>query len=261
MVKDIEYNPDNQKLWEAQWKAQRQTIYAGDVWNLMDEIKFDYLTEILPEKGRTVEVGAGSGRLSCMLASKGYETVCIDYSKEAVRVAKNNYEVSKSIGEFIIGNAYSLPFKDNSFDVIMSTGLLEHFENPIPIVSEMVRVLKRGGLFYSDIAPSKFSLLTAFSRLASRPIKKVLRIDGSIYESKISKDDVEKLLRTSGLDRVTVFPAGVFPPYIPLLDRARYIERRYSRWMYKMKSSWKKFDKTKIADAIGFYYFSYGWKK
>ena len=48
-----------------------------------------------------------------------------------------------------MGEAVRLPFPDATFDVVLSTGLLEHFQDPSPIVREMARVLRPGGALVS----------------------------------------------------------------------------------------------------------------
>lgn len=48
----------------------------------------------------------------------------------------------------IVADAASLPFKNESVDVLVSESLLEHVPNPNKVAEEMTRVLKRGGLIY-----------------------------------------------------------------------------------------------------------------
>jgi SAM-dependent methyltransferase len=45
----------------------------------------------------------------------------------------------------VVGSAESLPFPDQSFDVVLSTQVLEHLPDPERALREAVRVLKRGG--------------------------------------------------------------------------------------------------------------------
>jgi SAM-dependent methyltransferase len=44
-----------------------------------------------------------------------------------------------------------MPFKDNSFDTLMATEVLEHCPNPYQIIKEMERVLKPGGLIFFTV--------------------------------------------------------------------------------------------------------------
>jgi len=43
------------------------------------------------------------------------------------------------------GDIYRLPFKNNSFDTILCTQVFEHLDNPQRAISELSRVLKKGG--------------------------------------------------------------------------------------------------------------------
>ena len=44
-----------------------------------------------------------------------------------------------------------MPFKDNTFDLITSLGVIEHFENPFPLLEEMRRVLKPEGILFLQV--------------------------------------------------------------------------------------------------------------
>lgn len=54
-------------------------------------------------------------------------------------------------GVQVVGDAHRLPFGDASLDGIISTALLEHVEHPEPILAEMRRVLRPGGLVYIEV--------------------------------------------------------------------------------------------------------------
>ena len=45
----------------------------------------------------------------------------------------------------VVGDAHSLPFKNDSFDVVLATEVLEHLKEPQRALNEMKRVLKDGG--------------------------------------------------------------------------------------------------------------------
>ncbi|MEN4006859.1 MAG: methyltransferase domain-containing protein [Methanobacteriaceae archaeon] len=79
------------EIWDDLWENTPDTVTYKDIFYLMDEIKLEYLLDILPapeENIKIIEVGCGSARLSCFLASLGYDTTCLDYSENALRVAK-----------------------------------------------------------------------------------------------------------------------------------------------------------------------------
>ena len=50
--------------------------------------------------------------------------------------------VPKKIHNFIYASSYALPFRNNSFDDVVSFHLLEHLETPLTALREMIRVSK-----------------------------------------------------------------------------------------------------------------------
>jgi 2-polyprenyl-3-methyl-5-hydroxy-6-metoxy-1,4-benzoquinol methylase len=251
-----------QYFWNTYWQGQRSTLSAKTMTQILDRIKFEYLRAILPARGTTLEVGCGSGRLSCWLALAGYQTACLDFSANALQSARVNYAEANTQGTFLAGNAMELPMRDNSLDIVLSTGLLEHFADPSPIVREMVRVLKPGGLFYSDIVPRKFSLFRSLNWATNvrHLLHPVQGRQGTFYEGIFTGDEIRALLHMSGLSSVTVFPAGVVPPYIPVLYRSRMLREAQVRLVDCTQRFWKMFDRTCIAEWLGFYYFAWGTK-
>jgi SAM-dependent methyltransferase len=161
-------------------------------------------------------------------------------------------------GTLLLGDAEDLPFEGGVFDVVFSTGLLEHFEDPSNIVQEMVRVLKSQGLFWSDIVPSKFSLLRAFDGLRFRPI----RGKNSIFERSFTKAEIVSLLRSAGILHPTVSSGSVFPPlWFPGLSRLRLYRRLHAIIATRLRPMWSRFEGTRAADLLGFYYLCYGNKE
>jgi SAM-dependent methyltransferase len=83
-------------------------------------------------KGDVLEVGAGADYLKKTFAGKYDNWVSLDYD-------------IRSFSIDVQGDAQQLPFKDNSFDTIITIDVLEHIPNPEKAVKEYFRVLKPGG--------------------------------------------------------------------------------------------------------------------
>ncbi|MCX7661080.1 MAG: class I SAM-dependent methyltransferase [Candidatus Omnitrophica bacterium] len=60
-------------------------------------------------------------------------------------------DISKLSYADIIGNVKCLPFKDNSFDSVIITEVLEHIEEPLIALNEIERVLKSSGIVYLTV--------------------------------------------------------------------------------------------------------------
>ena len=57
-----------------------------------------------------------------------------------------NYEIARYKSTDVVGVAEVLPFKDDSFDVVLSYAVLEHVKQPFVAAREIIRVLKPGGV-------------------------------------------------------------------------------------------------------------------
>ncbi|MDQ8185920.1 class I SAM-dependent methyltransferase [Pelagicoccus sp. SDUM812002] len=82
----------------------------------------------------------------------GWVLDCGSGSRE--RKFKNviNFEIHPYPGVDVVGIAEELPFKNQSFELVISLAVLEHVKNPEKAAREMQRVLKPGGLIWIDVA-------------------------------------------------------------------------------------------------------------
>lgn len=96
------------------------------------------------ESGKAVlELGSGTGELSAGLAAKGRQVTLLDFSEESLSFSQRLFEELGLEGRFEKGDVLeSLPFADDSFDCVFSSGLLEHFngEQIEHIMAESARV-------------------------------------------------------------------------------------------------------------------------
>ena len=96
---------------------------------------------------RILEVGCGSGKISARLASMGAEVHLLDYSEKALKVAKERFDHLTLKGAFKLGDMMRLPFEPDSFDLVWSSGVLEHYlaDDQEKAIREMARVCRNNG--------------------------------------------------------------------------------------------------------------------
>jgi ubiquinone/menaquinone biosynthesis C-methylase UbiE len=94
--------------------------------------KFEALLCAVPKDGLILDCGCG------------------DRSHPDPRVV--NFEYSLFPGPDVFGDGHRLPFKDDSFDLILSQAVVEHLYDPFAAVQEIWRVLKPGGVVYCESA-------------------------------------------------------------------------------------------------------------
>lgn len=95
--------------------------------------------------GKILEVGCGAGWELVEWARQGMQVHGVDLSPGAIDLAKRNFEYNRLSGNIQLGNAESLPFPDNTFDIVSSMGVLHQTTSTQKAVSEVYRVLKPGG--------------------------------------------------------------------------------------------------------------------
>ena len=250
------FHPNIPEVWESDWANKGNYSEVRGLWDAIDEIKFRYLREKISKNGFALEVGCGTARLLYFLANFGWQTVGFDFSPSALELARSRF-VSKSLEiDLISGNAFNLPFRNRSFDLVSSTGLLEHFENPRSIVREMIRVLKPGGVFYSDIVPKKFSLLRSLDRFQINPLNN----QKIIFERSFTRVEIIEMFEGLEIRDLCVVPAGIFLPrkFFPkILTFANRFEYTISKYFGMLTTI---FDGTSVAELLGFYFIVLGTK-
>lgn len=244
-------NENGLNYWETAWEKAGGIESFSPHTMVIEETKWGYLRRDLKGySGFALEVGCGSGHMGSLLAQAGFQALLVDYSPAGIVCAKKSFTTlgGRERKTYLMGNGFALPFKTESIDVVISTGLIEHFAHPEDMIKEMVRVLRKGGLFYSDIVPLKFSLI--------RLIEKLCRTPEGWYESKLGKRKIRNMVLNAGLQNINLFPAGVLPPRsIPGVGRFRYLAKIEQFLVQRLKKFWISLDGTLIADFLGMYYY------
>jgi ubiquinone/menaquinone biosynthesis C-methylase UbiE len=116
--------------------------------------------EVTPET-MVLDAGSGTGVVTLAFHQAGFrpkKTIAFDLSRNSLKIAIEQARKEKKVEakniEAVQGNVLSLPFADNSFDIVVSCGVLEY----VPLnegLSEFARVLKSGGkLVLLPVKPS-----------------------------------------------------------------------------------------------------------
>jgi ubiquinone/menaquinone biosynthesis C-methylase UbiE len=89
---------------------------------------------------KVLDIGVGTGIFALELMKFGADITGIDVSEKMLAVAR-----SKGVSNVGIGDAVSLAYPDESFDLVISITALEFIKEPEKAISEMVRVCGKGG--------------------------------------------------------------------------------------------------------------------
>src|SRR6185436_15669013 len=90
----------------------------------------DRVKEWIKERN-VLDIGAGDGKITALLGIKGLDNV-----PEAVRLA------GEMGADVVLGDACNMNYKDEEFDAVLMSDVLEHIEFPSIALQEARRVVK-----------------------------------------------------------------------------------------------------------------------
>ena len=95
------------------------------------------IASYLPKGSRVLDIGSGLGYFTRLSLKNNPETVSLDIAFRLLHRSKVPLPVN--------GSALQLPFKDNTFDAVLSSECIEHTYEPLTALAEMVRVVRKKG--------------------------------------------------------------------------------------------------------------------
>ena len=99
-------------------------------------------------RGKSIlEIGVGAGTDHLQWARAGARCHGVDLTDAAIETTRRRFALYGFSSELQRLDAETLPFADNTFDIVWSWGVVHHAEYPERIVAEIRRVLKPGGEF------------------------------------------------------------------------------------------------------------------
>lgn len=233
---DIEAHVDPQ--W---WKHLFNSLYIktdGDVVNDdgITKLEVGKFIEFLDASKdmKVLDVCCGQGRHSFEFYKRGYTNMCgLDRSSYLIAKARQKAKLTDVPIKFKEGDARKLPFKENSFDIVMilgnSFGYFESMADDLAVLHQIRRVLKPGGKLLLDVADGNFlktnfkarswewinkSLFVCRERTLSASGKKLISrevvtqtnkgviADQFYSENLYTTDDLTNLLQLSGFQNI-----------------------------------------------------------
>lgn len=139
---------NNLSFYDRYWKVNKKKVTTwcygiNIVENLISNYKFKSV----------LDAGCGSGDVVRYLLSKGYNAKGIELSSSVLKDFASDLLKGGIVQQ---GSLMNLPFKDNEFDVVFSTEVLEHInEKDIPkVIQELSRVCKGTVFLTISLRPS-----------------------------------------------------------------------------------------------------------
>lgn len=167
--------------------------------NFDSNIRFLEKTGLIKAGVRILEVGCGAGRMIDHLTQNGYHAIGFDISRKMINEGRVRYP--NAITLIASGDKY-MPFKDASFDIVMSFDVLEHIPNTDEHLQEIKRILKPRG-YYLLQTPNKWTNLP-FEIMKNRSLTEHRGYHCSLYNYWQLKRIFEKNSFSSKFYKITV---------------------------------------------------------
>jgi len=169
--------------------------------------------------GPVLDWGAGHGQVSHLLRERGVDVTSFDY------VADTPHEVRRlehypELEVHVSGEPVALPFPDESFDLVLSCGVLEHVQRPEESLGEIHRILRPGGRLLVYKLPNRFSYLEAIAKRAGLYYHGALP-DDRVYDRRSAVSLLQRRgFRVDAFRRRNMLPLTVEHPLVWRLSGA-----------------------------------------
>lgn len=128
---------------KATWMAGDYDYFS----RYMEQSAVEFMDRLEVSAGsRLLDVACGSGQLALVAARRGIEVTGVDIATNSIEAARGRAKHEGLEAEFDEGDAEELPYADGSFDAVATLYGAMFAPRPELVASEMLRVVKPGGL-------------------------------------------------------------------------------------------------------------------
>ena len=181
--------------WPALWQAATRFTYDESVAATYDETRggatraqaaAEAVDSLLPKGGRVLELAVGTGIVGAELVARGNLVHGVDVSTAMLRQARIRLP-----GHVAAATATELPIADRRCDAVVAIWLLHLLDDSEPVIAEVGRVLRPGGVFitttdksdagrYADgRVPDESRAQDALTHLVAQAARHGLTLDGA----------------------------------------------------------------------------------
>lgn len=128
------------------------TSYDSRYEEIQDQ-KFEKVSKYIENPKIVLDVGCGTGLVFDRFSDEARRIVGIDFSRRMLQGASKYFDKNS----LVMADADSLPFRSETFDLVISFTLLQNMPDPKKAVSEMARVAVKGGNVIATVLRKKYS--------------------------------------------------------------------------------------------------------
>ena len=200
-------------------EAYERQRFGGASGERVNQREIDLTLDMLPATGRVLDLACGTGRTAEAIIGRGQAAFGLDYSPAMVERAKGAGVPAA------VGDAFSTPFADGTFDAVVSLRFAFHYRELAPLLHELRRIVRSGGTVVFDTY--------SWSPRAALPLGR------GAWGGRVqlhSRGEVAREAARAGLTIIRMEPCFLFSPYLYRLAPLP-IERMFERLERHVPSS------------------------
>jgi SAM-dependent methyltransferase len=213
----------DESFWEKDWWQRKR---PERLW-LYRDVDFE-MVRLLARAGgsracRALELGGGGSRILPYLGRNfGFRVFGSDFSWRGCLLLKANLSLQGINGGVVCEDLFHSSLASESFDLVYSQGLIEHFDDTAAVVAEHLRLIKPGGKLVLVVPNLEGVQGRVFAKLAP-PLWQVHRV--------FSPRDLAETLSRSGLQEIRSGYLGSFHIYVGYDPRWSTLQS-WPRWLW-----------------------------
>lgn len=214
----------SQDMWDRNFQVRAKMEWKRNITFSIDK-KFRLIRHYIQEKGRVLDAGCGLGHWVAFLNARGWQAEGSDYSPNLVKRVSQAYPYYS----FHVGDIRAIPLRDNSFNGVISWGVIEHAqEEPLSALKEFRRILMPGGTAIITVPiDSNRSRVSSFSQF---PYSEKDEYSG-FFQYLMEEKELNAFVKQAGLKVLEsgtlpgVSAALLFPNIYQFTSSHRYLRR------------------------------------
>jgi len=198
------------------------------------------LIKSFASKGKLIlEVGCGMGTDSRLISRLDADIVSLDLSMRNVSFSLKGMSLLGLKGKGVNSDAENLPFRDGTFDIVYSYGVLHHTPDTQKAINEVYRVLKPNGkavimLYHKGYAYYALLLMHGYKKILGIYNKDRLtsQYDHTPLSRMYSKQEIKRIFCNYRNLKLSVVTYGGIQAHALL----KYLYKAFQRWNFLMRN-------------------------